>query len=190
MASQFNPNIIYADLPKVPSLAKTHGILMGLTFAVILPLGALLIRIPNVKYGVWIHAGWQLIGWACMIAGMVMGIRMGNILDRLHNNAHTILGTIIVVALLIQPFLGYIHHRRFMKTQRKGIWTRIHVYYGRVLLILGIINGGLGLQLASDSPAYSRAGEIAYSVVAGVAGLMLLAIMAFTFRQSSKTAKT
>lgn len=82
MASQFNPNIIYADLPKVPSLAKTHGILMGLTFAVILPLGALLIRIPNVKYGVWIHAGWQLIGWACMIAGMVMGIRMGNILDR------------------------------------------------------------------------------------------------------------
>lgn len=64
------------------------------------------------------------------------------------------------------------------------------MYYGRVLLILGIINGGLGLQLASDSPAYSRAGEIAYSVVAGVAGLMLLAIMAFTFRQHSKTVKT
>lgn len=82
MASEFNPNIIYADLPKVPSLAKAHGILMGLTFAVILPLGALIIRIPNLKYGVWMHAAWQLIGWACMIAGMVMGIRMGNILDR------------------------------------------------------------------------------------------------------------
>ena len=64
------------------------------------------------------------------------------------------------------------------------------MYYGRVLLILGIINGGLGLQLASDSPAYSRAGEIAYSVVAGVGGLILLAIIAFTFRQSSKVAKT
>lgn len=82
MATQFNPNIIYADLPKVPSLAKAHGILMGIAFAVILPLGSLLVRVPNVKYGVWIHACWQLVCWVFMIAGLVMGIRMGHILDR------------------------------------------------------------------------------------------------------------
>jgi hypothetical protein len=82
MAAHISPNIIYADLPKVPSLAKAHGILMGLAFAVIFPLGSLIIRIPNGKFGVWPHAAWQLVGWACMIAGMVVGIRTGHILDR------------------------------------------------------------------------------------------------------------
>jgi hypothetical protein len=48
------------------------------------------------------------------------------------------------------------------------------------LIFLGIINGGLGLQLASDSPAYNRAGMIVYSVLAGVLGGGLLALVLYT----------
>lgn len=77
----FDPNIIFEDLPKVPSLAKTHGILMGLAFVLVLPMGAVFIRIPNLKYGLWLHIGCQLVGWVLMIAGMAMGIKMANILD-------------------------------------------------------------------------------------------------------------
>ena len=39
-----------------------------------------------------------------------------------------------------------------------------HKWLGRVLLVLGAINGGLGLQLSANT----RKGEIAYGVVAGV----------------------
>jgi len=90
--------------------------------------------------------------------------------SQLHNNAHTILGTVVVVALLLQPAFGYLHHLRYVKTQKKNAWTHLHVWYGRVLIVFGIINGGLGLRLARDTPAYSMAGTIVYAVFAGVFG--------------------
>lgn len=67
-----------------------------------------------------------------------------------------------------------------MATHKKTAWTHLHVWYGRVLIFLGIVNGGLGLYLASDTPAYSRAGTIAYSVLAGTSGTVLLALVLYT----------
>jgi len=84
---------------------------------------------------------------------------------------------VIAAGLLLQPFFGYMHHRRYIRTQQRSAWAPLHVWYGRALLLLGILNGGLGLQLASGSPAYSRAGMIAYSVLAAVAGLALLGLI-------------
>jgi hypothetical protein len=73
----------------------------------------------------------------------------------------------VVVLLLLQPFIGLIHHRRYLSTQKVGKWTYLHVWYGRILILLGMINGGLGLQLADNS----MGGTIAYGVVAGTVGL-------------------
>lgn len=86
-------------------------------------------------------------------------------------------------------FFGYIHHRRYVRTQRRSSWTVLHVWYGRVLILLGIINGGLGLQLASGSPAYSRAGMIVYSVLAALVGSLLMIIIVTSFWQTRKTEK-
>ncbi|KAK4442821.1 cytochrome b561/ferric reductase [Podospora aff. communis PSN243] len=182
-------NIIFQDLPKVPSLATAHGTSMGLAFVVFFPLGALLVRFINSKHTVWIHAFCQLIGLALTIAGLATGIRMAKIIDRLHNNAHTILGTIVVAALFLQPFIGYFHHRRYIRTQTQSIWGTVHVWYGRALLFLGIINGGLGLQLAKGSPAYSEAGMIVYSVLAGLSGVSLLGLMVYVYVRKGIGAK-
>ena len=43
-------------------------------------------------------------------------------------------------------------------------------------MILGIVAGGSGLGLASDTPTYSKPGMIAYAVLAAVAGVALLAL--------------
>lgn len=95
---------------------------------------------------------------------------------QLHKNAHTILGTVVVAALILQPFLGLIHHWRFKKTGGRTVWSTIHKWYGRVFMILGIVAGGSGLGLASDTPTYSKPGMIAYAVLAAVAGVALLAL--------------
>ena len=58
------------------------------------------------------------------------------------------------------------------------------------MLILGIINGGLGLKLAASSPAYSQGGTIAYSVIAGLAGVVLLSAIVFAWRASSGKAES
>ncbi|KAI9372407.1 hypothetical protein BJX61DRAFT_533967 [Aspergillus egyptiacus] len=142
-----DPNIVFEDLHLVPMLAKAHGILM--------------------VFGVHVHAAFQLLGYALMISGLETRIC-------LHNNGHTILGTVIVVFLLIQPIIGFWHHHRFKKTQSKSVRTHTHIWIGRIFLLLGIVNGGTGLKLADNT----RGGIIAYGVIAGVFGVTWISIAA------------
>ena len=95
---------------------------------------------------------------------------------QLHNNAHTILGTVVVAALILQPFLGFIHHWRFKKTGGRTIWSTIHKWYGRVFMMIGLVAGGSGLALASGSPAYSKPGMIVYAVLASIALVALVGL--------------
>ncbi len=80
----------------------------------------------------------------------------------------------MLVALFFQPILGTVHHLRFKKLQRRGVWSHLHIWNGRIMITLGIINGGIGLYLAGATTAL----KTAYGVVAGVMWVlwMLLAI--------------
>ncbi|PKX97299.1 cytochrome b561 domain-containing protein [Aspergillus novofumigatus IBT 16806] len=143
--------ILYQDLHLVPSYAKAHGILMSVAFILIFPLGATVLRLSKPNYAVWIHAGIQLTGWALMLGGLATGLRVGKILDRLHNNTHTVFGTVIVVLMLIQPFLGAIHHWVYIRKKTRTALAPVHVWLGRILIVLGMVNGGLGLRLADNT---------------------------------------
>ncbi|KAK6597168.1 integral membrane protein [Botrytis cinerea] len=88
------------------------------------------------------------------------------------NTTHMIFGIILVVLFFIQPFLGLIHHWRYMRAQKRGMFGHIHLWYGRILIVLAVINGGLGLQLAANT----RNGEIAYAVIAAFMGCYILAL--------------
>ncbi|KAJ8068511.1 hypothetical protein OCU04_004061 [Sclerotinia nivalis] len=92
------------------------------------------------------------------------------------NTTHMIFGIILVVLFFIQPFLGLIHHWRYMRAQRRGMFGYIHLWYGRILIVLAVINGGLGLQLASNT----KNGEIAYGVIAAFMGLFYIGVVIFT----------
>jgi hypothetical protein len=98
-------------------------------------------------------------------------------MTQLHNNTHTILGTIIVVLLSFQPIIGLIHHRKFYRLKKRTAWSYAHIWYGRVLIVLGIINGGLGLQLAGNS----KTGMIVYATVAGLVGAVYCAAVLVSF---------
>jgi predicted phage tail protein len=73
--------VIFEDLHLVPDLAKAHGTVMGVTFVIVFPLGAVLMRVAKFKGAVWVHAAVQLLGWALMIAGLGLGVRLGKIVD-------------------------------------------------------------------------------------------------------------
>lgn len=64
------------------------------------------------------------------------------------------------------------------------MWSYAHIWTGRILITLGIINGGLGMQLAK----VSRDGKIAYGVCAGFIWVVWMAIaVASDIRKSPKT---
>lgn len=79
----------------------------------------------------------------------------------------------------MQPFLGIIHHFLYRREGKGTLFGLAHCWYGRAIMILAVVNGGLGLELAGNS----RGGEIAYGVVAGVALLVYLGAAAYSVKK-------
>ncbi|KAF9879927.1 integral membrane protein [Colletotrichum karsti] len=149
------------------AILLAHGVIMSIVFIALYPLGAILMPLV----GKWMaHALWQSVAFALMWVGFGTGYAYARDNGYLFAQTHTLLGTVVVALLAIQPFLGYAHHAYYKKFQTRGAISHVHIWYGRALMILGIINGGLGLQLASTPTRY----VIAYSVVAAVLGVMWL----------------
>ncbi|KAA8621010.1 integral membrane protein [Pyrenophora tritici-repentis] len=93
------------------------------------------------------------------------------------SNYHPIIGITVFALLFFQPILGFIHHVQYKKYSRRTVWSHGHLWLGRFIITLGMINGGLGLLLASDAPdstghAPSRGQIVAYSVFACIMWLL------------------
>ncbi|KAJ4297264.1 hypothetical protein N0V88_004182 [Collariella sp. IMI 366227] len=138
-----------------------HGVLMALVFCILYPLGSWLMPVFKIW---WLHAVWQTIAFALMWAGFGMGLAIGQERNMLFNNTHTTFGVVIVAFMGIQPVLGLLHHRYFVKHQKRGVISYGHIWWGRIMILLGVVNGGLGLQMARERTGLYAA----YGVVAGV----------------------
>jgi sulfite exporter TauE/SafE len=86
---------------------------------------------------------------------------------------------------LIQPIFGFIVHRNFQKTGLPSFYTALHVWYGRILILLGMINGGLGLQLANNTSMGIR-GLYAAIVVCVVLAYVLAQVRWYRIRELVK----
>lgn len=74
----------------------------------------------------------------------------------------------------LQPVLGWLHHRRFVqaKASGRGWASYVHRWGGRCLILLGVVNGGLGLQLAGPRRTFT----IAYCTVTAVVASVTAAV--------------
>ncbi|KAI1277397.1 hypothetical protein F5Y07DRAFT_388398 [Xylaria sp. FL0933] len=155
-----------------------HGALATLAFGFLFPLGAILMRVIPGKSALYTHGFIQILAYTTYIAGAGLGLYLASsiqipsgagLLDIAGENAHPIIGIVLLVALLFQPVLGLVHHRRFKKLRRRTWVSHAHLWTGRLGITLGIINGGLGFALARRT---SGAGVVAYSVVSGTLWLI------------------
>ncbi|KAF2250689.1 hypothetical protein BU26DRAFT_385212, partial [Trematosphaeria pertusa] len=83
---------------------------------------------------------------------------------------HIILGIVVTILFLLQPVIGWLHHRHFAAKGTKNYKRHVHVWLGRILLVLGVINGGTGLKLSDNTTA----GGIVYGIIAGLMALVYL----------------
>ncbi|OTA56441.1 iron reductase domain protein, partial [Hypoxylon sp. EC38] len=154
------------------TLILGHGIIMAVVMVLMYPLGSALMPL----FGKWIlHASWQFLAFLLMWAGFGLGIVASQRIRLDFNSTHTILGTVVVCLMVVQPVLGWLHHRYFLKNQKRGVVSHGHVWYGRALLIMGVVNGGLGLQLADASRTFF----IVYVVLAAVIFAIYIAAAVF-----------
>ena len=97
---------------------------------------------------------------------------------------HPIIGIVVIAVLFFQPIGGYLAHRLYAKNEKATSPSVAHRWIGRIFLVLGAINGGLGLQLGANS----RKGEIAYGVITGVSFAIWGASILFDHVRSKKKA--
>ncbi|RYP09894.1 hypothetical protein DL764_001028 [Monosporascus ibericus] len=120
--------------------AMLHAMVMVFCFAGIYPFGILILRLGN-----WVrwHAINQGIALFLVFIGFGLGIRISWVYNR-------VIGILVLVFVVVQFALGFMHHRVYKKTQQTTKMAPIHVWLGRLAIILGVANGFTGFTLAGS----------------------------------------
>jgi len=115
-----------------------------------------------------------------MIGAMGLGIDIANELhffSRKSVPAHAVIGLLATsMIIVIQPAMGILQHLHFRKTGGKSIFAYIHRWTGRVAIILGMINQGLGFQLVGIGTVVHAHSLIRNFVILGVFGGLWFAL--------------
>ncbi|KAK3627544.1 hypothetical protein LTR56_019128 [Elasticomyces elasticus] len=164
-------------------MAQAHGAMASIAFVAIFPSGAILVRLASLPGLAWIHGGLQVFGYVVFVAAAGLGIFMASRDDYLQE-PHAIIGILLLAVFFFMPIIGTIHHKMFKRVQKRTVWTYGHIFTGRIGIVLGMVNGGLGLQLANAESAYI----IAYGVFAGLMGAGYISTIVFAEIKRSKTA--
>jgi hypothetical protein len=171
---------------------NAHACLMSTVFLLLYPLGAISLHLPlppflrNIRIVPYVHAPIQILGLAMMIGAMGLGIDIARELDFFSGSvpAHVIIGLLATsMVILIQPAMGILQHLHFRKTGGRSIYGYIHRWNGRVAIILGMINQGLGFQLVGIGTVVHTHSLVRNFVVLGVFGGIWLTLVMWDGRR-------
>jgi hypothetical protein len=155
---------------------------MSLVFLVLMPFAALTLYLPYTKKVPHIHAPLQILSVILVIVGLALGVRLAKPLG-LTAGYHQVIGYAVVAILLsAQPILGLLQHLHFRKTGTRSGMGLGHQWLGRIVIILGVVNGGLGMMQSGPvgSEWVPNYAPILYSIVAAVVFLIYVAVVVGT----------
>ena len=176
-----NPSSSGATVSDTPnnSARIAHATIMSLVFVVLFPLAALTLYLPYSNKVRHIHAPLQVMTIILMLAGLGLGVRLGNQVGIL-GGYHMIIGYLLVAwMVLFQPTLGLLQHLHFRKHGNRSAFGHSHRWLGRAFILLGVLNGGFGFQITSPIgthyvPTYAVA---VYSVFAAIIFLIYMVVL-------------
>lgn len=158
--------------------AIIHGIAACVAFVIFMPAGVIFLRIaPSSVRWHWVN---QTFASILAIIGIIFGFYLSTMFTKSDsfNSAHQIIGMVVTAAVVIQWLIGFWHHALYKKFQRPTYYGVGHRHFGRIVIILAIVNGGIGL-----SWSYATTKEIvAYSIIVGV--LSILTIVAVLWKKA------
>lgn len=161
-------NINTKALPSsVAILVIIHAICLGGAFVLVFPLGIVILRwFASVRF----HWMLQVFAVFVSIIGLAVAIAL-SLMDPEYNaldEGHQIIGIVVVAALFLQAGLGYVHHANYKKHQRRTWASHSHLWTGRVVIIVGMLNAVLGFVLADNTAAAAAVGVVSVLVLIGL----------------------
>jgi hypothetical protein len=119
-----------------------HGVIMVFVFIAMMPFGVVLIRV-----GHWVrwHAVNQTLAMIIAMGGMGLGIATSLLYQRSRSftTPHQLIGFVVIASLMAQFTLGFLHHKAYKKTQKTTKMAPVHVWLGRIVIILATVNAFL-----------------------------------------------
>ncbi len=161
-----------------------HASTSPIVFALLMPLGAIMIRIFAFRGFLWFHASWMVFSHILSLGGLGTGIYMAYYIHML-DSAHCIIGLIVICGCILQPVTGLAHHLLYKIVGRPNKATYPHVWWGRAIITLGAINGGTGLHLAR----YTKNTVIGYGVGAGFVWVLWMGFILMAFIRSRRISR-
>jgi len=158
------------------TVRMAHAIMAPVAFVLFFPLGAMAIRLLSFRGVVWFHAGWMVFTYIIVLGSMGMGLWIAVVSDQL-DTTHSIIGLVVVGGLLLQPISGLTHHLLYKRTGGANVATYPHIWWGRAIVTLGIINGSLGLSLSDNTST----GHIAYGAVSIIMWVLWMGVILVSF---------
>ncbi|PPJ54842.1 hypothetical protein CBER1_07857 [Cercospora berteroae] len=146
MAEYYMP----ADMALIKRVMTAHGVVASLSWAVVMPLGAIAMRkVPSSK--AWLmHAAIMTLGLLMWTSAFAMGLwDVAQWKSDVSKFMHTIIGTAVFAFAWLQPILGVAHHYMWAKTHKRSLVSALHVYFGRLLISVSMVNGAIGLSMAN-----------------------------------------
>ncbi|KAI1384937.1 iron reductase domain protein [Hypoxylon trugodes] len=123
-----------------------HGMIMGIAFLLLFPVGVLAIRSGRTKAFKY-HWIIQVVASGLTLVGFVLGL----VLSRQINTVHQVAGISLVTCLGVQSILGWRHHIVFLRLRRRTWLSHSHIWLGRLMMIVGWGNLFTGLLLRGYS---------------------------------------
>lgn len=165
------------------ALVVIHAIGLAGSFFLLFPLGVILLRwFGSFKF----HWMLQVAASTICLVGLICAISL-SVLDPEYasfNQTHQILGIIAVAVLLPQIYFGYSHHRNYKKLGQRTTVSHLHLWSGRSVVLLGMVNAVLGFVLAD-----SNTGAVVVAVLA-VTILVITALVVFFGAKKRRSALT
>ncbi|KAG0591176.1 hypothetical protein KC19_1G155900 [Ceratodon purpureus] len=132
---------------KLEKKSKIHGSLQILGWGLLLPVGAMVARYARGFDPAWfyVHVTFQILGFACIIAGVATGIQLAKDFQPEHLQAHRGLGLFLFVLAILQVLAVAWRPKKDAKIRK--YWNWYHGGVGRLALFLAVVNIFLGLSI-------------------------------------------
>lgn len=150
-----------------------HGLFMVSAFMLAYPLGIYFLRSPRAT-SFNLHWTIQSLGSMALLIGAVIGYWQSHAISVVHQY----IGIALFVGVALQLLAGWRHHVHFLRVKQSSWITRLHIWAGRGILPLGMLNIFSGLKLRGYS-----------WVVIGMALLVMVVelVALFVYIRRSKT---
>ncbi|MCJ1333820.1 hypothetical protein MMC10_010526 [Thelotrema lepadinum] len=161
----------------------THGIMAVIAWVVLAPIGVILLRNGTGKRGLRVHGIWQTGTFIVFTAAAGMGIWLAQT-DGKINQYHPVIGLVLLGLATLQPLGGVLAHSLYKKKKRPTFVGTGHAYLGFIVITLGMINGGLGLNFSRKYVTDSEC--IAYGVIVTVLWICFVTYLKITRGKAPK----